>query len=802
VHLFSQNHCPKTAGTLLSTIMSTSTSHVAALRVLQQSTIAISDWAADRNSAQARQPAALQLVFDRIQLGAGNAAQPFHYRPATMVQVQGHELTPRIPYATGDRPTDFSSLKTSIRQAVEQLDRSNLAQVMMFLEVYGSHLSCGAPDSDIAIVDQAKSEAAIAAALAQSPNQRLALVGGDLMGVQKFIYTISSEGALKSLRARSFYLELATEEVVQQILEALALPRTNVIYAGASKFYLLVAATDELEATLSRIQTEFNDWLLKTFQKKVFLAIAHEPFAAADLEPQLSSASEEPPLAQIWQNLNRQLSTQAFRKFDQQLDQILQPKQSHSPCKVCHRDDEPEEKLKPLSNFLGEDSVLACETCRMMFDLGDRLPKIKAIVRSHRSYSDDDIPIQSMFYHPIEHFNWKPNPGEIVFQINTWDLNYYSSNQFVPMLLGNYFQTSRETGGFLSANEMAKQATGIERVGYLRMDVDRLSQIFAKGLGQSYTLPRLACLSRQMTYFFKVYLNSLAQCRPVNFTDYQNDAGSPKFEFLRPAQPRNNLLFIYAGGDDLFVSGAWNETVEFAFDVYQAFRAYTGHHPDITLSAGICIAGAKFPLYQAAAEAGAIEDAAKGNGRDSLGLFNAILKWDEWLGHWHPQVSDSGDRTYLATVPQPALFGVFPFTQRLLAEVGKSHTRSFVRNMLNTAQTQEQAIEDKQRNLKLAEENLKPIAVKGRDGNLSQMEAQRLEQIRDLRYYLHLPKVAYTLARLPAKVRDAPEFQPIRTSLKNPRNAPYFRAIATWIELLNRSGNQQQDSSRPTDQEI
>jgi len=45
---------------------------------------------------------------------------------------------------------------------------------------------------------------------------------------------------------------------------------------------------------------------------------------------------------------------------------------------------------------------------------------------------------------------------------------------------------------------------------------------------------------------------------------------------------------------------AWDEVVNFAFDVYQSFRAYTGNHPDIMLSAGIAIADARFPLYQAA----------------------------------------------------------------------------------------------------------------------------------------------------------------------------------------------------------
>ena len=37
------------------------------------------------------------------------------------------------------------------------------------------------------------------------------LIGGDLSGVQRFIYTISSKGALKSLKGRSFFLELLVD---------------------------------------------------------------------------------------------------------------------------------------------------------------------------------------------------------------------------------------------------------------------------------------------------------------------------------------------------------------------------------------------------------------------------------------------------------------------------------------------------------------------------------------------------------------------------------------------------------------
>jgi CRISPR-associated protein Csm1 len=87
-----------------------------------------------------------------------------------------------------------------------------------------------------------------------------------------------------------------------------------------------------------------------------------------------------------------------------------------------------------------------------------------------------------------------------------------------------------------------------------------------------------------------------------------------------------------------------------------------------------------------------------------------------------------------------------------------NYSRNFVRNLLITAQIQEQALEKFK-------------------------EDKKLEEALATRYYLHLPKIAYTLARLPREVLNNDDF---RTSLKSPYNAPYFRAIATWIELLNR----------------
>jgi len=699
-------------------------------------------------------------------LSEDNKGKEQHYCPAVAIDASDNSC-PSIPYPL-TKPPDLEEYKENVQKGLENIGQQNwqnLSLLTLILEKYGSCLSFG--ERNIALIDMVRSTAAVASALVDNPDATdLGLIAGDLSGIQKFIYTIASDGALKSLRARSFYLELVTEEIVQQLLEELKLPRTNVIYAGGGNLYLLAAATQDTKLVLKKVHREFNKWLLGNFQGKVFLALDYTTFPVKDVN--------QKEFANHWSTVTKKLTPQKSRKFAEEINYFIRRRRSYDKCQVCHRDDV--KKLEKL-NTERPDSVQACSTCRRMFRLGGKLFKVEAIVRQEKKHPPQQK-VSSAFRisFPKAYYYLLPERGQInevkgeknVFFINNWKIQEYrdaETQNIVPLLLGNYGQLSQEESGFIRAGEMAEKAKGISRVGYLRMDVDRLGRIFAEGLAENQTLPRLAGLSRQMSYFFKVYLNSLAENRLANLPDRV---------LVLNKEVRQNLLFIYAGGDDLFVSGAWNEIVDFAFDVYQSFRAYTGNNPDITLSGGISIEKEKFPLYQAAKLAEKAEDAAKDNGRDSFGLFDdKVFKWSEWLGARDIKLADieeidSKTQEHLGTEGTLSLFGVLPFVEKFLAQLEESYSRSFVRNLLLTSQMQEQMIEE--------------IQTKRR-----KVDYENEEQ--DIQYYLHLPQIAYTIARLPEDVRKSDEFKPVRKSLMSPYNAPYFGAIATWIELLNRAKN-------------
>lgn len=76
----------------------------------------------------------------------------------------------------------------------------------------------------------------------------------DISGIQNFIYTIGEKGALKGLRARSFYLEIMMEHIVDELLEKLSLSRANLIYAGGGHCYLLLANTDDTRDILEHYE--------------------------------------------------------------------------------------------------------------------------------------------------------------------------------------------------------------------------------------------------------------------------------------------------------------------------------------------------------------------------------------------------------------------------------------------------------------------------------------------------------------------------------------------------------------------
>lgn len=98
----------------------------------------------------------------------------------------------------------------------------------------------------------------------------------DVSGIQDFIYTIHSSGAAKMLRARSFYLEMLTEHLIDELLARVGLSRANLNYSGGGHAYLLLPNTESARKSVEQFEREANDWLLEARGAKTLTEVKFE----------------------------------------------------------------------------------------------------------------------------------------------------------------------------------------------------------------------------------------------------------------------------------------------------------------------------------------------------------------------------------------------------------------------------------------------------------------------------------------------------------------------------------------------
>lgn len=106
----------------------------------------------------------------------------------------------------------------------------------------------------------------------------ISLVSIDISGIQSFIYNISSKGAAKALKGRSFYLQLLMDTIINEILYDLDYYRSNVLYSSGGKAYLLLPNTTKVNEGLEKYQEKLEHWLFEKFNGDIYVSIGKVDF--------------------------------------------------------------------------------------------------------------------------------------------------------------------------------------------------------------------------------------------------------------------------------------------------------------------------------------------------------------------------------------------------------------------------------------------------------------------------------------------------------------------------------------------
>lgn len=571
-----------------------------------------------------------------------------------------------------------SLLNRRLKELNGELDSPN--SVLKILEAVGSTVPSSTSNKeipDISLYDHSKITCAIASCMYLYAAEKgvedfkalffnskefrktdaFVLVSGDLSGIQDFIYTIASKGALKSLRGRSFFLEIIIENIVDEILEEQGLSRANLIYSGGGHFYILMPNTEESNDLIIRAKEKINADLLEMFGISLYLELGSQKCSADDIGNGLDVKKEkENKLGKVFESVSKQLSKGKIQRYDSDLlselfnqDSIYNKKtQNEKECIICGESDN-------LVAFQGNEEQFACENCNDIAELGKTLAKsntkkgkVLVSVVSENGTNHLRIPsINSKAYMKLEeldkiqkNISIKPDSYKRVYSINELMTGFkYATHLWV----GNYNKRTEDEKA-VEFKELVKASQGIKRIGVLRADVDDLGKAFTRGFERpelhsrydNVTISRSATFSREMSMFFKYEINKLC-----------NGKGDKQFSFKLPGNPKNllggekNVVVVYAGGDDVFVVGPWDEIIEFAVNLRNAFKKFSLNR--LSLSCGIGIFDGSHPISQMARQTGELEDAAKSERadkgmKDAVALFGIengsaknIYQWDEFI---------------------------------------------------------------------------------------------------------------------------------------------------------------------------
>ena len=414
----------------------------------------------------------------------------------------------------------------------------------------------------------------------------------DVSGIQDFIYTITSKNALKTLRARSFYLEIMMEHILDCLLQEVHLSRANLIYSGGGHCYILMPNTEKIKNTVKEYMDGLNRWFLEKFQISLYIA-----WGFAECSTDSLKNVPEGSYSQIYRNISDSISVMKSHRYSAE-DIIRLNAQTYNDytreCKVC----------KKIAKV---DDEGICPVCHAIERFSKNILYGEFFTVSIKE-TEDALPLPGGYF--LTSDDEKRTREKM--QQDDYFVRTYSKNK---MFTGKYVVTKLWVGNYTDGKtfeEYADNAEGIGRIGIIRADVDNLGQAFVSGFenpenqNRYVTLSRTAVLSRQLSLFFKLHINKILENGV-----YSINGNEP--------HPRKATI-CYSGGDDLFIVGAWNEVVELAVDVRRAFERYS--QGTLTLSAGIGVYQPGYPISAIAKETAELEESSKElPGKNSVTIF-------------------------------------------------------------------------------------------------------------------------------------------------------------------------------------
>ncbi len=441
------------------------------------------------------------------------------------------------------------------------------------------------------------------------------LINGDFFGIQDFIFNdIETKAAAKVLRGKSAFVQILTKVIAFYVIEELGLSKLSIITDSAGKFEILAPNNNEIKEKLQEIKKTLNGYFIKSFFGETGVGISY-------IECGLFDFIEEGKYQELRDKLAVEVEKEKLNKFDLvnseykiEWDKELNNKNQCFACK------------KRVGKERGDIQKRACDSCYRFIKIGKFLTDAKYMV-----ITKDETSIEIFEGYYLKFLEKHKDPKGLENIVAIYDISKETKfSGFAKWEISSYVATkdilkdneikylkkkeqevldilSFENLASLSVKDAIKEEreNGVEAIMSLKGDVDNMGKFLREQAFGSFA--KFNFFSRMVDYFFSVYVPYLMKEKyPHTYT-------------------------IFAGGDDLFLIGAWDEIIELSKEIREKFMKFVSGS-SLSFSVGMIMSKANKPVsFIARLSEEALEEAKKVDGKDSVTLFNETMKWNDYI---------------------------------------------------------------------------------------------------------------------------------------------------------------------------
>ena len=370
------------------------------------------------------------------------------------------------------------------------------------------------------------------------------LIAGDFFGIQKFIFNaVASSKASKILRAKSAYIQILTKVIAFYIVEELGLSYQSIISTNAGKFEILGVNDDETKQKLEKIQKKLNTFFIENYFGETGIGVSFAECSLADfiVEGQYKDG--------LRKRVDKAVELSKFQKFNlteaEAISSVDEDIDNQNLCPLCS-------KRKIVNEY--------CNDCNKFVRIGESLPKKQYLSISKNS---GQIKIFGNHYINFSDEVERTDNAMAIFDIS----NNEAFNGYAKWELGSYVHMSDD--GVTTFEDLANNSQyETKALMALKGDVDSMG-VFIKNSTVTNSFARFNFFARMVDYFFSVKASQMMKGR--------------------------NLYTVFAGGDDIFILGAWDEVIEFAKELREEFMKFASGS-ELTFSVGMVMTKPNKPI--------------------------------------------------------------------------------------------------------------------------------------------------------------------------------------------------------------